>query len=702
MTDPIQLLSERLHGWRQAGPEQWEARCPAHDDKQASLSVSRGVSKPIVLHCHAGCAYGDILSALRIDPAEVSNSSGASAPKPKSKAPKGKVYATPEEAHREGEWRWGQREGHWCYSDRDGVVIAWVLRWAGKDGAGKQIRPCVPADGGWVLAGIPEPRPLYQLPELRERAGEVVYVVEGEKAADAGRKLGLLCTTSPGGAKAAKKADWSALKGRTVIILPDADDPGEQYAAEVSKILKGHKAQASIVRLPALTDGDDLYDWVERGGTREQLEGVRAEESKSDSDKDNEWAEWTDTLLWRYDKHGERAGLRRDGLNAARIFAHDQRWGGVLAFDEAAQAPCFAQAPPFSEDYAAADRAYPTPIGDDDLLRIGYWLAEKWGLSLGVEMVAGAVAIAAHARRIHPLRDYLDSLRWDGTERVNGWLRTYMGAQPFAGQQPVYLDWVGRWWLISAVARAYRPGCKADHVLVLEGNEGVGKSSALHVLGGAAFADTQVNIGDKDAYLHIRGKWIVELAELDSLMRAESSTAKAFFTSSIDRYRAPYARSMIEVPRTCVFAGSVNHTDYIRDASGGRRYWPVLCGRIDLEGLTRDRDQLWAEAAHLYQHGEHWWPEGDAQRAMLREEQEARQVDDPWETPIQDFLLGKSQATPTQILKEALGIELERQGRREQTRIGILMQRLGWTRKRDRAGFGMCGKLATYYEAPNE
>lgn len=408
---------------------------------------------------------------------------------------------------------------------------------------------------------------------------------------------------------------------------------------------------------------------------------------------------WVDSLLWRMDRHGERVALKREGLNALRIFTHDRPWADIFAFDEASQGPVFMHPPPFSIDYALGTetRQYPCQINEVDYIRIGYWLSEHWGLSLPPDVLAGAVLVSANTRKINSLRDPIAALPWDGVPRLDNWLHTYLGAVPFASQKDEYLRWVGRWWMISAVARVFRPGCKADHVLVLEGDEGLGKSTALRILGGAGYADTQVHIGDKDAYLHIRGKWIIELAELDSLMRTESSASKAFFSSAIDRYRAPYGRSMVEVPRTCVFAGSVNHSDYIRDASGGRRYWPVLCKRVDLEALARDRDQLWGEAVELFRAGERWYPLDERERAALSEEQSARMVDDPWESSIRDWLIGRSQASPADILSDALSMRVENQDKRAQTRVGIIMQRLGWIRRRDRGSIAAPGRIATYY-----
>lgn len=412
---------------------------------------------------------------------------------------------------------------------------------------------------------------------------------------------------------------------------------------------------------------------------------------------------WKLRLIEKFSKEGLPIGYKAVGINAQRILSNDHRWRGVLAFDESANAPVFLARPPYHADYADPnDRTFPRLIEDSDYVRIGYWLLEEYAINLGTEVIAASILVAAQFVRVHPVRDYLAGLTWDGVSRLDSWLSDFLGARAMVvggDEGEAYVRNVGRWWLLSAVARAFKAGCKADHVLVLEGDEGIGKSTALKILGGEAFSDTQIDIQNKDAYLHIRGKWIVELAELDSLMRAESSTAKAFFTSSVDRYRAPYGRNMIEVPRGCVFAGSVNHSDYIRDASGGRRYWPVACAKINLAGLAAVRDQLWAEAVAEFRAGAKWWPTAEATKT-LRAEQHARHIDDPWETTIADFLDGKKFATPQQILAEGLSLPNDKQDRRAQTRVGILLQRMGWLRKRDRNCCGHLGAVTTYYVPP--
>src|SRR5262249_2451934 len=154
--------------------------------------------------------------------------------------------------------------------------------------------------------------------------------------------------------------------------------------------------------------------------------------------------------------------------------------------------------------------------------------------------------------------------------RLDDWLTLYCGAEP-----DDYMHAVGRCWMISGVARAYEPGCQADAVLIFEGEQGAGKSSALAILGGPFYSDDIAELGTRDAAMCTHGIWIVELAELDAMGRAEISRIKAFLSRRTDRFRPPYGHHVIEAPRQCIFAGTVNLNTYLKDETGGRRFWPV-------------------------------------------------------------------------------------------------------------------------------
>ena len=323
----------------------------------------------------------------------------------------------------------------------------------------------------------------------------------------------------------------------------------------------------------------------------------------------------------------------------------------------------------------------PRPFADADATKILAWLQRVDGLArLQSNAVAAAVDLVASENRWHPLREWLSGLEWDGVPRVGRWLSTYAGA-PASD----YVHRAGEMWLISAVARVFEPGCQVDHALVLEGVQGAGKSSLLRILGGQWFTDAlPATLDNKDAAAHLQGSWIVELAEMDALGKTGTSALKSFLTRRVERFRPPYGRHEIEVARQCVFGGSINPnaSGYLRDATGGRRFWPVPVGRVAIDALTRDRAQLWAETVRLYQRGVPWWPDS-AFAAGAVEEQSDRLEADEWAEIVADHLAGKSvPVTVGEVAQHALRLELARLGRPEQMRISAAIVAAGWRRGR--------------------
>lgn len=270
----------------------------------------------------------------------------------------------------------------------------------------------------------------------------------------------------------------------------------------------------------------------------------------------------------------------------------------------------------------------------DTLLRSTYLTAleERYGmLRVAEQTVMAAVTDVARENEYDPVRDYFDSLTWDKQPRLPTWLHDYAGAVDLAdgpsgaGLTRVY----GEKWLLSIVARAYEPGCKVDTMLVLMGDQGARKSSLLRAVAPCgSFAAVQIDPSDKDSVLRASKVAIVEWPELAGASKREQEALKDYFSLQEDRVRPPYARGDIRIPRRAVFAATTNEDDFLRDATGSRRYWPVkVTGMIDLGGLARVKDQLWAEAVDLYRlvtaNGDDhkWWlaPEEDAERARQAE-----------------------------------------------------------------------------------
>jgi predicted P-loop ATPase len=319
----------------------------------------------------------------------------------------------------------------------------------------------------------------------------------------------------------------------------------------------------------------------------------------------------------------------------------------------------------------------PRPVQDADVFRLQEFLQRAGLKNLGADTVHAAVEVRGRECRFHPVRDYLEILKWDGTPRVENWLVRYLGAP-----ESPYIQAIGRMFLISMVARIFEPGCKADYMLVLEGPQATLKSTACRILGGVHFSDNlpDVTIG-KDVSQHLRGKWLIEVSEMHAMGRAEAALLKAFITRQVEQYRPPYCRREVVEPRQCVFIGTTNKQIYLRDETGGRRFWPVRTGRIDVTALKHDRDQLFAEAVAMYRKRIPWWPDRAFEQQHIQTEQEARFEQDAWEETIEQFLAsGPSKVTVSQLARDVLHIETARLGRADQNRIMAILERLGWRR----------------------
>lgn len=333
----------------------------------------------------------------------------------------------------------------------------------------------------------------------------------------------------------------------------------------------------------------------------------------------------------------------------------------------------------------------------DSAVSLARMALERRGLeTVGKELVADAAHAVARKRAYHPIRDQLNAVVWDGTRRLDSWLVRYAGAE-----DTPYARTVGRKFMIAMVARVMKPGCKQDHTLVLSGRQGQNKSTACRVLAGPEyFSDTLPSIrGDKtDAIRHLQGKWLVELAELAPSRKSESEDLKAFLSGAVDRVRLPYAKFDEAFPRQCVFVGTTNEDQFLRDATGGRRFWPVTVTRvIDVEALAAERDQLFAEAVAAFKAGEPWWLDREFEAEHAAPVQAAAYVSDSWAEDVSRWLDGtvddfggetapREEVTVSEVLSGALGILPGRHTRADQNRAGAVLRELGWAKHHTKRG----------------
>lgn len=354
--------------------------------------------------------------------------------------------------------------------------------------------------------------------------------------------------------------------------------------------------------------------------------------------------------------------------NAATAFNSAPEWHGLLRFDAFRQQTMLYGKPPWGQVLT------PRPWEDVDDLHATNWVQHQ-GILVGSLTVGQAVEQVAQANTFHPVLDYLKICRWDGIGRLDAWLIDYLGAEDTPLTRAI-----GARWLISAIARVMRPGCKADCAMILEGPQGRGKSSALRVMFHPWFTDDIADLGTKDAAMQLPGAWCVEIAELDAMGRSEVSKTKAFMSRSADRYRPAYGRRVIEHQRQTIFGGTVNHNEYLRDETGARRFWSIETSRIDLDGLMAARDALWAEARDRFLADEIWWLDTVDLIAAATVQQDARRIVDPWLEQITEKLHNLNSTTATEMLFE-LGIPLKDQQQIHQNRAAACLKAAGWQRK---------------------
>jgi Virulence-associated protein E-like domain len=347
----------------------------------------------------------------------------------------------------------------------------------------------------------------------------------------------------------------------------------------------------------------------------------------------------------------------------------------------------------------------PRPVTDYDASALQEYLMRAGLRRVAIDTVHQAIGLRAQERAFHPVRDWLNELEWDRQLRSQTWLSTYLGAE---GND--YTRGIGDKFLIAMVARIFRPGCKADYMPVLEGPQGIMKSTACQVLAGPWFSDALPDISSsgKDASQHLRGKWLIEVSEMHAMSRIETSLLKSFITRTTERYRPSYGRQEVVEPRQCCFVGTTNKENggYLRDETGGRRFWPLRCGTINIDRLIVDREQLFAEAVNRFLASASWWPDATFERDCIMPEQAARFESDPWAPVIGRWLgkEGKTRATITEIAVGALNYEVEpptyregeprpawktpynRFGMSEQKRIGAVLTVMGWEKKQDSDG----------------
>lgn len=484
---------------------------------------------------------------------------------------------------------------------------------------------------------------------------------EPDPVADGLRRLSALAdacveeaatAASRGAALAAWLSDRAAVDGGALAAV---DDPTafELRIARIASVRGGGTIAGAVRR--AIRPGVQAAQVAQRERLR-----ARASTWRADAPEGADAAAWAALDL-------ERGGRPRPtGANIYAILTRDAEWAGKIRYNE------------WCSQVEIEGAALSDPLETE----IGNALATRYRLDVRTPAVDEQIRLIADRNRIHPVREYLAGLRWDGESRLFGLFANYFGAPDTALNAAL-----GMCWLIGAVARVQTPGCKLDNCIVLCGPQGIFKSTAIRALVPEPrwYADTPLEIGNKDRFEQIQGKWLYELAEIDKFKGADQGRVKALFSSATDRWRRPFGRNAVEVPRQVAFVGSVNPDEFLEDPTGDRRFWPVRCGvtgALRPAAIAEIRDQLWAEALERFRRGEPYHLSADEEAE--REEVAAEfRVSDTWQDVIGAWAHGKSGITVEEILSTVLEIPLKSQTKHDQGRASACLRRLGWVRRRD-------------------
>jgi predicted P-loop ATPase len=366
--------------------------------------------------------------------------------------------------------------------------------------------------------------------------------------------------------------------------------------------------------------------------------------------------------------------------NAVVLLRHDPAWCNSVYYN------LFSNDLMFSRDVPRLRARAGDKVIDTHINTLAYELQADSQAEFRHDMVMNALLLVGNERAIHPVREYLKGLQWDGTARIDTWLIDHLGAQ----DTELTRVFSARW-LLSAVGRVRVPGCEAQCCLILEGGEGIRKSRSIRALcpDPAWFTDSVGDFLNKDTWLALHGKWLVEFGELTSLRRSEVEEAKTFIGRNTDRFRAPYGRIPQDWPRQFVFAGTTNRDDYLIEANGNRRFWPVHVTGSEEGALAAVRDQLWAEAAHRYNAGEEWWLHEPRLIEEAKHLVEARESQHPWLDTITTVVSRKQVGAHIDIgtiLSETIGKDLKNQTTADAMQVGRILKKLGLERVQVRVG----------------
>jgi predicted P-loop ATPase len=602
--------------------------------------------------------------------------------------------------------KYGQPSGYWVYKNKRGLNVALVVRYDPADEK-KQFSQWhfSQLDNKWNPKAHPDPRPLFKLDQIERYPNKTIILCEGEKAAEAAQELygdDFIATCWLGGAQAHTKTDFSPMYGKNVIIWPDADEVGIKTMASIAAKLVIHAISlTSIQPLPTDPKGFDAYDLLQQApdffafdeyldkrisiikaasvaksdpalpeSDNHTVTGVALPYSEDEQELDiyreaNMVQKWQDTNLAM--KSQTKPFLNEQ--NVLRILKRDTKLNLSVYFDE------------FFKTYMSTfGSTRPESFSDITFTKFKLFLQEEFGLGdISTATIKESLRYHASQTTKNEVADYLRSLKWDGQPRIDSFMHVIYGAD-----NTEYNTAASRIFWLSMVARILEPATKADIMIILEGDQGIQKSASLEEIGSlngrCFYATAGKKLDNKDFYIGLTGKFIIEMGEINVLLKNSDEEIKEMLSTRIDNFRIPYASEATPNARTNIFVGTTNQENYLRDETGSRRFLPVRCKSVNMDLLKDVKLQLFAEAVYRKQQGENHWV---FPKELAKEETDQRmEIDDIWTDDVLKYCYdNKYQYVKiTDVARDCLHISIDKQDQRALNRISKILKKAGFTK----------------------
>ena len=693
---------------RKRGTGKAQCICPAHADREASLTLTDGNDRALI-KCHAGCSTEEVVIAAGLKMSDLFYGDGLA-------KERWRAYIENREKRKiEAVYNYASINGDYAYTKvrLEGKKMLFGIlsneRFAyGLNGKNKKTFNAVYGSISSIKRAIERKEP--------------VFIPEGEKDVNTLVKKGY-AAFSCGGANDWNKNVSELCKDADVIVLADNDDPGKKLASTVVRDLKGTaKSIKIIIPMPEVPKAD-ITDYFKAGHTVEEFENLIRnvddtekvctdvqQDQKQDTGKKRSVIQKSKdevaggpALVFKfldcnYDEDGNVKSVKQLVHNFEIVMDKDSRFAGKIRLNEFAQQPYLYGSVPWENENNCRAWSSHDDSALFSLIQADYGLKSR-------QDFADALKNVSMRNKFHPVRELLDSLTWDGKEHIRSLLPEYLGAE-----DSDYTYQVMRLWMLGAVARIFRPGCKFDYCMILQGAQGVGKSTLprLMALDDSWFSDSLDSLDTDRSAQSLIGVWICELAELKSLARTTGGmeSVKKFLTATQDRFRQPYERRADTYLRSCVFMGTTNKSDFLSDQTGNRRFLIVKVGEqkpeknLFDESAMEDIRQSWAEAVYIWKNEKPTLILPESLKQEAEQAQNDNMADDGSSGIIEAYLEDQTKVCAIQVWQEALG-QSGTPPKWKAAEINSVVSKVpGWVKIKNVSRFGKFGSQRGYEKVP--